>query len=212
MPVSAVLFDCDGVLVDSEPLSKGLLIEMLAELGIRDEVGQLLVSFSGRRMSDCLDDIACRVGKVFPTDFQQRYRQREYALLAEKVRPIPGIRQALDTLQQPCAVGSNGPMVKIRTTLNATGLLPYFGTHVYSAYDLGSHKPEPDLYLHAAQRLGIAAGECVVVEDSVPGAMAGVAAGMRVVGYGEHRAALEAIGAIGLSDMAQLPELLATLA
>lgn len=206
-----VLFDCDGVLVDSEGLSKGLLVEMMHEIGIDKDPAELLYAFSGRRMAECLTEINSWLGSPLPDTFQDEYRQREYALLKEHVTAIPGIEQAIDGLTETFAVASNGPMEKIRTTLDATGLLPRFGDHVYSAYDINCFKPDPGLYLHAAERTGSEIDECVVVEDSVFGAKAGLAAGMRVVGYGPYLDDLTALGVIPLADMAQLPALLASL-
>ncbi len=211
MPVNAVLFDCDGVLVDSEPMSKRLMVDMLIEMGISSEVEQLLESFYGQRMSDCLRTVEDWLGHALPASFLDEFRAREYPMLAQRVTAIPGIHTALTALSVPVAVASNGPLDKIRTTLTATGLLARFGEHIYSAYQIGRFKPDPALYLHAADQLQVDPATCVVVEDSVFGARAGIAAGMRVLGFGENLADLEAVGAIGLSDMSRLPRVIEAL-
>ncbi|MDH2432637.1 HAD family hydrolase [Pokkaliibacter sp. MBI-7] len=211
MKIQAVLFDCDGVLVDSEPLSKGLLLTMITELGIEHDLGQRLISVSGQRMSECLDNVAEWLQRPLPGDFLEQFRQREYVLLRQQLQPIPGIHSALERLTLPRAVASNGPMEKILINLDSTGLRHHFGEHLYSAYDLDRHKPDPALYLHAAAQLGIEPAACLVVEDSPFGAEAGLRAGMTVVGYGEQRVSLQQMGTLPLADMAQLPDLISAL-
>lgn len=212
MTVQALLFDCDGVLVDTEPLSRQVLVAMLDELGIDSTLAGRLDSVSGQRLGDSLDEIARWTGRALPDDFHERYREREYALLAERVTAIPGIARALDALDLPRAVASNGPLEKMRITLGATGLWSRFDPHVYSAYEIDRHKPDPGLYLHAAAMLGTTPERCLVVEDSHTGARAGLAAGMRVAGFGPFADALAGLGAIPLRDMSRLPALVAQLA
>ena len=211
----AVLFDCDGVLVDSEALSKGLMVQMMRDLGVERDPRSVLHEFSGKRMSDCLDNVAEWLGTPLPDDFVTNFRRREYALLKEEVSAIPGIESVLTELRERSidfAVASNGPLEKIKTTLSATGLYHLFGEHIYSAYEDNLFKPEPGLYLHAAAKLETDPRDCVVVEDSIVGARAGIAAGMRVLGYvpdAPHDAMRE-IGAEPFVDMAALPSLLSS--
>ena len=194
MRFKAVLFDCDGVLVNSEPISKRLLLSEAARAGVQMDEADLLTRFYGRRMAECLDDIRSTTGQALPDDFYERFREREYAALTAEVTVIPGVEQLLDFLDSNTSsyrygVASNGPQEKMQATLGATGLLPRFGQHVYSAYDINDFKPAPGVYLHAAQQLGVAPHECLVVEDSIVGSSAGIAAGMAVAVYTQTTAA-----------------------
>lgn len=208
-----VIFDCDGVLVDSEPLAIGLLAELARAHGWQLADDEAEEHFpAGGTLEACVERIAARATRALAEDFIPRYRERLYAALRERVEPVPGVVAALAALAArglPTCVASNGPRAKIRTSLGAIGLLARFEGRIFSAYELERAKPFPDLYLHAAAALEVEPAACVVVEDSVPGARAGVAAGMRVLGYAPtpaRAAALEAAGAEPFPHMDQLLE------
>jgi len=205
-----VIFDCDGVLVDSEPTAHRVFAEALLELGLapRDDDGD---TFVGLSMDRCVEILEHRLGAALPPDFVERLQRRTFAAFRAGLRPVPGVRAALDRIQPPICVASSGEHEKMRLTLGLTGLLERFEGRMFSATDVARGKPHPDLFLHAAGALGVDPCDCVVVEDSVPGVRGAVAAGMRALGYsGRTEAArLAAAGALAFADMAELPELVA---
>lgn len=208
-----VIFDCDGLLVDSEPLAIGLLAELARDHGWELDPEQAEEHFpAGGTLEACVERIAAHATRPLAEDFVPRYRERLYELLREHVQPVPGVvgaLVALEALGLPTCVASNGPRAKIRTSLGTLGLLERFEGRIFSAYELERPKPFPDLYLHAAAALGVEPGRCAVVEDSVPGAQAGVAAGMRVLGYAPTPARAEALAAAGAEPFAHMDALVA---
>ena len=206
-----VIFDCDGVLVDSEGLGCGVVVEMMQELGYTMEFDAAVAFFKGRKMAECVVDIERLLARLVPEGFVPEFRARSAEAFRRELKAIPGIAQALDEISGPTCVASSGPMEKIRLSLGLTGLLPRFEGRLFSAYDVGIWKPEPGLFLHAAKAMGVAPGDCTVVEDSVPGVQAGIAAGMRVFGYAHtdaEVAVLTGAGARVFRSMAELPGLL----
>jgi HAD superfamily hydrolase (TIGR01509 family) len=180
MSIDAVIFDCDGTLVDSEPLAFEAIAGEAELIGLAltaEKDGDL---FNGQSMAGCLLAIEQRFGKRLPPGFEASMRHRMAALFRERLQPMPGALRLLQTLGVPCCVASNGPREKIELTLHITGLLPFFRDRIFSAVEVGSFKPGPGLFLHAAQALGAAPARCAVVEDSVSGVQAGLAAGMSV--------------------------------
>lgn len=203
----AVIFDCDGVLVDSERLELGVMIDAFGWLGLDADPQALLERRRGGSHALLLDDIVQLLGRPLPEGFGDRYRARQLEGLKD-VEVVPGAPEAIALVPGAKAVASGGPMEKMDITLAATGLRQHFGQHVYSCYDLGSHKPDPQIYLHTARQLGVAPKECVVIEDSVTGVTAAAAAGMWVIGLARdvepHH--LEAAGAATTVDhMAAVP-------
>lgn len=208
---SLVIFDCDGVLVDSEEIQTRLLLELAGELGFSLPTAEALERFRGAKMADVVRLIEEQIGRPTPADFVQTVRQRQAEVFASELRAVDGIHAALARLPLARCVASSGPAEKIHHSLALTGLADSFGDHIFSSYDIGSWKPAPDLFLHAARRMGAAPHECVVVEDSVVGVQAGVAAGMRVLGFapaGSRGLALVDAGAEVFSDMDRLPALI----
>jgi HAD superfamily hydrolase (TIGR01509 family) len=162
--------------------------------------------YRGKKLADILRDIECRIGAPLPENFEQSYRQRVAERFATDLKPMQGVPEMLDALQHPFCIASSGPPEKIAQALAATGLAPYFGDRVFSAYVVGSWKPEPGLFLHAAAAMGFAPEHCVVVEDSPVGLEAAAAAGMRALHYAPHLIA----GTAGdtFASMSALPALL----
>ena len=210
MLIELVIFDCDGVLVDSETLSNRVMVELVAELGLHLQLDEAIALFKGRKMAECIAVVEERLGRAVPVDFVRQFRARSARAFESDLRPVPGITAALDKISLPVCVASNGPREKMDVALRVTGLWPYFDGRIFSSYDIESWKPEPGLFLYAATNMGAEPEACAVVEDSVLGVHAGVAAGMKVFGYagaGEAEALAEA-GAQVFYDMSQLPSLL----
>jgi HAD superfamily hydrolase (TIGR01509 family) len=213
-PVQLVIFDCDGVLVDSEPITNSVFAQMLGELGISLSLPDMYERFVGQSTARCCELIAAMLGRPVPLGFVAEYRARSEAALASQLQTVPGIEATLDALDrmgvQHC-VASNGTHEKMRTTLGATGLLARLEGRLFGISDVTQGKPAPDLFLLAAARYGVAPSNCVVIEDTPTGVAAAVAAGMPVYGYcaltPEHRL-LEAGAKVSFADMRRLPELL----
>ncbi|NEC09508.1 HAD-IA family hydrolase [Streptomyces sp. SID7909] len=207
-----VIFDCDGVLVDSETLSALVLHEMALAEGLDLPPDRALVFLRGRKVAEWVAELGEQLGRPLPESFVPDFRDRTAALFADQLRAVPYVRHVLDGLPVPFCTASSAPRQKIVTTLGLTGLLPYFEDRIYSAYEVGVWKPDPGLFLHAASDLGVPAERCAVVEDSEVGVRAGVAAGMTVFGYAPPRSgtesALAAAGAVTFDSMRQLPGLL----
>ncbi len=214
---TAVVFDCDGVLVDSERLAAPILAELLTELGLPTTEQDVDRDFKGRSWEHGLTVIRARRGGAEPwPELRERYRAALFAAFDAQLAPIPGVREALDALDAagvPCCVASSGDHERIRHGLGAAGLLDRFpDAAIFSVDDVGRGKPAPDLFLHAAARMGFDPAGTAVVEDSPAGVRAGVAAGMRVLGYAHGEAPAGALAAAGASatfdDMTRLPRLL----
>jgi HAD superfamily hydrolase (TIGR01509 family) len=206
----AVIFDCDGVLVDSEPISCGILAEMLTEAGLPHTVEQAMERFVGRSMATCVQIIERELGRPMPTEMTEEFQRRTFEAFERELRPVAGVEEVLDWLPWAACIASSGDHAKLGTTLTATGLLPRFEGRVCSATEVARGKPHPDLFVHAARRMGAQPERCAVIEDSVLGVQAGRAAGMRVFGYSATFGAekLEAAGAIAFHAMSELPGLL----
>ena len=205
-----VIFDCDGVLVDSELLSNRVLAQELAEIGLPMSLEETIATFMGHSMAACVAIIEERTCRPVPLNFVADFRDRTFEVFRRELRPVPGIELVLDAIDLPCCVASSGPPDKIQLTLSITGLLPRFAGRIFSAVEAERGKPHPDLFLHAAHKMGAAPTACVVVEDSVRGVQAAVAAGMRVFGYADLTDAdtLTAAGAQVFRSMEDLPSLL----
>lgn len=206
-----VIFDCDGVLVDSEILGNRVLVETVAELGLALDLEEAVSLFRGCKMAECVREIERRLGRPVPGNFVSNLRARTADTFRLGLQPVHGVTAVIDALRVPICVASSGPSEKIRLSLQVTGLLPRFEGRVFSSYDVGVWKPDPGLFLHAARTMGIAPGECAVVEDSVLGVIAGVAAGMSVFGFaadGRDADALSNAGATVFRSMQDLTQLL----
>ena len=206
---AAVVFDCDGVLVDSERVETTVIEEALGWLGLGHDAETLAEVHVGGKLSRLFDDFE-RLNGSLPDGFADRYRERQMELLA-RVEPIPGVFDAVRVAGERRAVASGGPLNKMELTLGAVGLWESFAPHIYSCYDVGDHKPAPDVYLHTARQLGVDASSCVVIEDSDPGVRAAVSAGMLVIGFSRDTDAdklLRAGSHATTNDLAGVVELL----
>jgi HAD superfamily hydrolase (TIGR01509 family) len=178
-----VIFDCDGVLVDSELITNRVFAKMLNELGIPISIEEMFERFVGRSMPQCLEIITALLGHAVPDGFVEDYYARSRAALQRELKAVPDIETVLAALDSPFCVASSGTHEKMQTTLGVTGLLPLFSGKIYSVTEVPRSKPFPDVYLYAARRQGVAPASCAVIEDTPTGVSAGVAAGMTVFGY-----------------------------
>lgn len=205
MKPAAVIFDCDGTLVDSETLSAEVFSELLGGLGHAADPVEILQSFRGRQLAKCLLDLEARHGAL-PADFAERFRARTAEVYRDRLQEIAGAAALLGAIAQPVCVASNAPRAKIELCLDAAGLARFFTGRIFSAYEVGAWKPEPGLFLHAATAMGAAPQRCLVVEDSAPGVAAGLAAGMRVVALlHEPAPAWLPAGVPGIRALSELP-------
>lgn len=183
MRADCVIFDCDGTLVDSEPLGNEVFAELLNSHGIHISHSEAVQRFRGMKLADCLAELEAQWNVRLPADFATALRQRTADAFRERLEPMAGALDLVRGLSMPIGVASSGPREKIELSLSLTGLLPFFGRHIYSSYEIGSWKPDPGIFLHAARQLGIEPARCVVVEDSLPGIHGAMAAGMQVVAF-----------------------------
>jgi phosphoglycolate phosphatase len=204
------IFDCDGVLVDSEPLANRVFTEALNEIGLPATYEEVCRDFTGLSLPRCIELVENRLQEPLPAGFTEKLQERTFAAFRRELQPVPGILEALSRISMPLCVASSGDHEKMRLTLGLTGLLPYFEGRMFSAMDVDRGKPYPDLFLHAAAEMGARPGRCAVVEDSLPGVQAAVAAGMTAFAYAGRAAArpLGDAGATVFEEMAALPGLL----
>ncbi len=211
-PFELLILDCDGVVVDSEPITTRVLAEMLNELGVPVAAEDVARKFVGHTFAHTLDLVAELLKEPLPRDFAPNYRDRTFATLETELRPVPGIAAALDLITIPYCIASNGPHAKMRKTLGITSLLSRFEGRLFSSGDVPRGKPFPDLFLFAAHYFAVRPAACLVVEDSASGVAAALAAGMSVFGYsgGVDDDQLLAAGAHKVfGHMSELPALVA---
>lgn len=220
MPFDAVLFDCDGVLVDSEPITNGVLRDMLEDLGWKLSPEECMRIFVGKAVKDEVAIIEAKTGRPLSEDWLAQFRARRNAALERDVLPVRNVLAAVQAVHAQyrgriaCASGADRGKVELQ--LRKVQLMPYFEGRVFSGHELPRSKPAPDVYLAAAAALQVDPRRCAVVEDTVTGVTAGFAAGTTVFGYSPPELghdlpdALRAAGATTIfTDMAALPALLA---
>lgn len=205
-----MIFDCDGVLVDTEVIANRVLASLVTELGIPTTTEESIARYMGRSWTSVISMLTEELGASPPEDLHRRYRERVEDAWRSELLPVPGIVGALDRIAVPYCVASSGDHDRIRLTLGITGLLSRFEGRIFSATQVANGKPEPDLFLYGAKRMGFDIPRTTVVEDTVPGVQAGKAAGMRVLAYARLVEAdlLAAAGGEVFSNMAELPSLL----
>lgn len=181
--IQAVIFDCDGVLVDSVGLVAEVLAEYLTHLGFPMTPPEARQRFGSGKLSEYVARFERESGARLPEDFEQALRRRRDDAFRQRLRPVDGALKLLQNLRLPSAVASNGPPPQIELSLRVTGLQRYFAERVFSAYTVRAWKPDPDLFLHAGRALGVPPEACAVIEDSELGMRAGVAAGMQVFAF-----------------------------
>jgi HAD superfamily hydrolase (TIGR01509 family) len=186
---SAIIFDCDGVLVDSEPIANRVMVELLNEHGYSITMEESVARFVGKTLQTEIEMFRAEGRSDLGEIIGRELVPRTLRAFERELRAVDGIGSLLGRLDgRPRAVASGSTPDRLSLSLRLTGLAAHFGAHVYSSTLVPNPKPAPDLFLYAAERLGVSAGDCAVVEDSVGGVRAGVAAGMRVIGFtgGSH--------------------------
>lgn len=186
MSSAAIIFDCDGVLVNSEAIYIDVERSLLREIGLEFDIASYQARFVGLSHTDFLTDLAalCEArGLAFPADFDQRHAAASAARLEAELIAVPGLTRLLEAHRGPRAVASSSTPEALRWKLNKADLTAFFAPHIYSTAEVARGKPAPDVFLHAATHIGVAAANCIVIEDSTNGARAGKAAGMTVWGF-----------------------------
>ena len=207
--IQAVIFDCDGVLVDSEGLASRVEAELIRELGLDLTVDQVHDLFLGKTVEGVLELIAARSGRKLTSTFVYNWAFATAHAFSRELQPVAGVRAVAELLRDRghrLAVASQSPLARVRFSLDLTALDEFFGAHVYVTSMVARPKPAPDIYLHAAQRLATPPANCVVIEDSPAGAASAHAAGFRVVGYapGDTFAAMRNTGVTVIRSMDDL--------
>lgn len=208
--IRCIIFDCDGVLVDSEPIANEILLAMAKEYGYEAPLEQAIKNFSGRALKDCIRQIETSVHRKLPDVFENEFRTRTFDAFRAGLKPVKGIKEFLDTLTVAYCVASSGPVEKIRLNLTITGLIEKFEHKIFSSYQINSWKPNPDIFLFAAREMGFPVNECMVVEDSKAGVMAAVKGGFRVFGFANEYNTQELLaeGATVFRDFKELSAML----
>ena len=213
--MTLLIFDCDGVLVDSEVLANGALADLMTALGRPMTTEEAIGIFTGRRLPDVLAIAEELLGRPVPPDLGERAGVAMLERLRRELKAVVGVREAIAALPWPRCVASSSKRERIALSLGVTGLTPLFGDHVFSAEQVAHGKPAPDLFLFAARSLGFAPEACLVIQDSPLGIQAARAAGMTAVGFAgashatpQLTAALADAGAAAVvTAMAGLPEI-----
>jgi HAD superfamily hydrolase (TIGR01509 family) len=210
-PVELVIFDCDGVLIDSERLTIKADVEMLHELGWPLSEAEVIERFVGRSDRETAAAIEAHLGRKLPSGWHEQAKQRYRRVFAAELTPVPGVLEALQEISLPSCIASSGSHEHLRYTLGLTGLYERFAGRIFSAEEVVAGKPAPDLFLHAAGQMATAPTDCVVVEDSRAGVHGARAAGMRVLAFAGGLTPAELLDGpdtIVFEDMRELPRLL----
>ncbi|MBI2332259.1 MAG: HAD family hydrolase [Chloroflexi bacterium] len=204
------IFDCDGVLVDSEPLANRVFVQIVHEHGFEVDEATYLKKFSGITLPDRINTTAQELNWQPPQDFLNIFNDRLAVLTEQELQPVRGIHELVESLSVPLCVASNGTREEITMRLRLSKLAPFFGDAIFSGLEVSNPKPAPDVYLAAAQSFGIPPSRCIVIEDSIPGVTAGIRAGMRVYGHAAFTPAakLKEAGAIPFASMIELKDVL----
>jgi HAD superfamily hydrolase (TIGR01509 family) len=182
-----IIFDCDGVLVDSERIANAVFAKVLEEeCGLQFSLEEMFDRFVGHSQAQCMKIVEELTGETPPSGLWYRYKQEINLELKNKVEAVNGIESVLQDIDLPYCVASSGSHDKMKITLGKTGLAKYFNANIFSSSEVARGKPYPDIYLHAAESMGVAEPtRCLVIEDSPVGVQGAIAAGMTVFGYSE---------------------------
>ncbi|MBB6460321.1 HAD family hydrolase [Flammeovirga kamogawensis] len=207
MKYKCIVFDCDGILVDSETLTMEVFSDLFLEYGWKVSADEALKLFKGKAFFEIMDYVKTVAKITLPEDFEKVFRQHTFEAFTKNLKAIPGIKAVLDKLVQnniPFCVASNGPMTKMLHNLKATQLLPYFEGKMYSAFDIKKWKPSPDLFLHAVAEMGFNTMDCVVIEDSRSGITAAQNGNLDVIGYHKDANHFKDLPIQSITNMAEL--------
>jgi HAD superfamily hydrolase (TIGR01509 family) len=196
--------------VDSEAISAKVFQEMILELGAEIDFDTIMEQITGTSMKENLAFFGKHIERELPASFESEFRKRSYETFKTDLKPIKGIHDLLKKIIVPVGVASSGPVEKIRLNLTTTNLIHFFGENIFSSYEIGSWKPEPEIYLHAAKKMGFKPNECAVIEDSLPGIQAAKAGSFDVFGFAteKNKDAFEELGATVFFNVNELEHLL----
>jgi HAD superfamily hydrolase (TIGR01509 family) len=212
MNFNLIIFDCDGVLIDSELLANRSEVEFLKSFGIEFDLSDYMTRFMGKNTKDVLEGIEDFHGVKLSEDFWESVEENTFKIFQTKLKPTTGIFEFLDSIDKAKCVASSSSLNRLDMTLKVTELFDRFSPYIFSSEQVDRGKPAPDLFLFAAEQMQVHPDQCLVIEDSLSGVRAGVAAGMTVLGYTGgshiqpgHQAKLLSEGATKVfSDMSQL--------
>lgn len=210
MKYKCIIFDCDGVLVDSEAISAKVFQEMISELGFNLDFEIVLEQITGTSMKENLEFFSKNIDCNLPLDFENEFRKRSFEAYKKELKPIDGIHTLIDKITVPICTASSGPQKKIRLNLTTTNLIDKFANNIFSSFDIDSWKPEPKIYLHAAKQMGFEPKDCVVIEDSEPGVIAAIKGGfdVYVITNEKNKSTFEKLGATTFYNMKELESIL----
>lgn len=211
MKYKCVIFDCDGILVDSEAISTQVLVDMADEMGLSISFDEVIHEFSGKSFHSIVSYFNERIEENLPENFEQLFRKKTFAAFKSDLQPIQGIHNVLNELSVPFCVASSGPREKIILNLTKVNLINRFSEdRIFSSYEIESWKPDPDIYLFAAKKMGYEPSECAVVEDSIYGVTAAITGGFETFAYTNNynKDSLESLGAVVFDSMEDLGNLL----
>lgn len=205
-----IIFDCDGVLVDSETIANQVMVEMANELGANINLDYAMTHFKGNALNNCVRHIQNLISEPISQNFESEYRNRSFEAFKKGIKPVPHVKEVLESLKVPFCVASSGPKNKIELNLEITGLLPYFKNRIFSCYTIKKWKPDPDVFLWAAKSMGFEPQECLVIEDSTLGVVAARHGGFPVFGFTaqDYKDELSKISDKVFNSMLKLPDLL----
>lgn len=187
MKYKCVIFDCDGVLVDSEDICNSILVEMAESIGVPLDKSSAAEIFTGKSTKFCFDYIETIGNKKLPITFAEDFKNNTYRAFKKDLQPIKGVHEVIKQLDLPFCVASSGSPENIRLNLTTTKLIENFEGKIFSCHDINSWKPEPGIFLYAAKEMGFKPEECVVIEDSIPGVEAAISGGFKVLALSNSR-------------------------
>ena len=189
--IKCVIFDCDGVLVDSEIIANQILLSMAREFGLEMTLEDAIKNFNGRRLNDSFQHIEKLTNKKLPDNFENEFRKQTFETFKTDLKSVKGVKEFIDNLSVSYCVASSGPREKINLNLTTTGLIEKFEHKIFSSYEIDSWKPEPEIFIHASKQMGFTTDECIVIEDSTAGVIAAVKGGFKVYGLANENNAQE---------------------
>ncbi len=210
MRYQCIIFDCDGVLVDSETISNQVVVDLANQHNANITLEYAIKHFAGTSLSFVKEHIEGIIQKELSDDFERDYRRLSFEKFQTDLQPIKGIPELLNRLTIPFCVASNGPLNKMELNLKLIGVLDHFKGNMFSAYEIEKWKPDPSLFLHAAKTMGFLPSECIVIEDSLSGVKAAKSGNFDVLAYTNEykKEVFEKEGVSTFSSMEELPELL----
>jgi HAD superfamily hydrolase (TIGR01509 family) len=205
-----IIFDCDGVLVDSEPISIQILVDIANSYGANIDLAYGMKHFKGSFFDACKNKIAQLTSTPIPNSFEADYRKQSFDAFKKNMQPVKGVQAVLNNLSVPFCVASSGSEDKIRLNLGLAGLLPYFENKIFSCYAINKWKPDPAVFLWAAETMGFEPRDCLVIEDSLSGVRAAKNGGFNVFGFtaGDYNNELESEAERTFKSMGLLLEMI----